>query len=577
MGTAANAPRLGTEQTAPLRNAGAADSPWRSEWTNDPINAQNLICESIYRLLQDDRLSSRQFEALLALDRQAQQIGDRLLNIYVEGGNQRRPFERRFWIAAMRLSQSFFQAHEHFLRHIRNTAEVSWPAHAHTIVIRLFHHRQTEFLLRFIRFKKRIPGQWKELHEIYRFARARGMAQRTGTGQPDVNHGTLTTPEQHYIRLLLLELMNNGQFSPREALWADRWFSRWCCVLHLQSHEENAGNNREQRCFVVDLDAVDGLEWATSASGTSLFFLDPSPLMAMIEEEIGLLRDSDTPRGVLVSARHAGKLALLGKLKAIFDPKLARTARHDERTPVDLAVQTIFSASNIVQVLHREAMVCPEGMSKLGGITISPLGPEPYQSPFTVGDGAIPGSIPTADNLGVIPEVWQLRDRSDSGSRLRGQIDDLNRIIPGSLIAFREREDAPWTVSVVRRFRRLMVDHVEIGVEHIGRRPRFVKLVAECSRGSSTKGPADSPQRCFAALYLPPSEKWPTMPIKTLLLPECDFEVDSTVTLLSSNATYTLRLNRPIQQQFEFIWTSFTVVDKADVSSSEPSTEAAIS
>ncbi len=107
-----------------------------------------------------------------------------------------------------------------------------------------------------------------------------------------------------------------------------------------------------------------------------------------------------------------------------------------------------------------------------------------------------------------------------------------------------------------------MVDHVEIGVEHIGRSPRFVKLVTDYS-GDSSPEVADSTQRCFAALYLPPSARQPTMPINTLLLPECHFKVDSTVTLLSSDATYTLRLNEPIQQQFEFIWTSFTVVDKA--------------
>jgi hypothetical protein len=165
----------------------------------------------------------------------------------------------------------------------------------------------------------------------------------------------------------------------------------------------------------------------------------------------------------------------------------------------------------------------------------------------------------------VVPEVWQLRDRSDSGSRLRGQIDDLNRIIPGSLLAFRESDDAPWTVSVVRRFRRLMVDHVEIGVEHIGRSPRFVKLITECPGGPPSDESPGAAQRCFAALYLPPSERQPTMPINTLLLPACNFKVDSTVTLLSSDATYTLRLNAPIQQQFEFIWTSFAVVDKAEL------------
>ncbi|HEX5863419.1 MAG TPA: hypothetical protein VF014_04035, partial [Casimicrobiaceae bacterium] len=66
--------------------------------------------------------------------------------------------------------------------------------------------------------------------------------------------------------------------------------------------------------------------------------------------------------------------------------------------------------------------------------------------------------------------------------------------------------------------------------------------------------------RCFAALYLPPSEEHPTMPIKTLLFPADEFRAGCEVTLLSSNATYRIRLNEPIQQQFEFIWTPFTVI-----------------
>ena len=52
------------------------------------------------------------------------------------------------------------------------------------------------------------------------------------------------------------------------------------------------------------------------------------------------------------------------------------------------------------------------------------------------------------------------------------------------------------------------------------------------------------------------------MPIKTVLLPAREFRTDSDVTLLSSNATYTMRLNEPLQQQFEYVWTSFAVIDK---------------
>jgi len=54
----------------------------------------------------------------------------------------------------------------------------------------------------------------------------------------------------------------------------------------------------------------------------------------------------------------------------------------------------------------------------------------------------------------------------------------------------------------------------------------------------------------------------PTMPIKTLLLPAHDFRTDSDVTLLSSNATYRMRLSEPLQQQFEYVWTSFALIDE---------------
>ncbi len=327
---------------------------------------------------------------------------------------------------------------------------------------------------------------------------------------------------------------------------------------------------------MLDLDATDGLTRVATTAG-DLLFLDPSPLMAMIDEELRSMRDSDRLRGALAPSAHAGKIALLGKLKAVFDPDAVRGARHEERTPVDLSVQTVFSASNIIQVLHDEALARTKEMPMPGlqfrEFVNPPVAAESHTPSLAVGGGAGLAST-AADNRDVVPEVWQLRDRSDSGSRMRGQIDDLNRIIPGTLIAFRESERSPWTVSVVRRFRRLMVDHVEIGVEHIGRSPQFVKLVTDCPGSSSFDALADSAHRCFAALYLPPSVCQPTMPIKTLLLPECNFQIDCTVTLLSSDATYTLRLNEPIQQQFEFTWTSFTVVNKASVASGTNSTAA---
>ena len=165
--------------------------------------------------------------------------------------------------------------------------------------------------------------------------------------------------------------------------------------------------------------------------------------------------------------------------------------------------------------------------------------------------------------LAAIPQTWQLKDRSDLGCRMRGQIDSLNRVIPGSLIAIRDRATAPWIVSVVRRLRRLMVDHVEIGVEYLGRKPRLVKLVADHDCNLAVHAAPSAASRCFAAFYLPASEQLPTIPIKRLLLPAREFKAGSVVTLLASNASYRMRLNEPLQQQFEFVLTSFSVIEKS--------------
>jgi hypothetical protein len=107
-----------------------------------------------------------------------------------------------------------------------------------------------------------------------------------------------------------------------------------------------------------------------------------------------------------------------------------------------------------------------------------------------------------------------------------------------------------------------MVDYVEIGVEYLGREPRIVKLVASDESDAAIGEAPERSSKCFAALYLPPSAAHPTMPIRTLLFPAREFGIGCAVTLLSSSATYSLRLNEPIQHQFEYLWTPFSVIDK---------------
>lgn len=537
----------------------------------DPIAAHKVACEAVSRFLQLKAPDARQVEVLLTLDRHARRTSNRLLRRYVEGNAQLQVFQREDWSAALRLSQSFFAAYQHLWRQMRDSTADDWLPHAHRILFQLFHHRQVEFVLRFIRYKKRTPAHWEEIHEIFRFALARGITRiDVAADRSEQKPAKTTTLEQRFIRLLLLDAINNGQLSPREVLWADDWLSRWCKALRLQSREEKGINQTAQKGFVVDLDAADGLKRAVPSIVTNAHFLDTSPLIPLIEEELRSQAETDAPHDMSAMATRAGQAVLLKKLAGIVGPAPVHTKRRGERSSVALAVEGIAGFADIVQVLREEARMRPGSASGQEapeeGVTISPLGVEAYSSALPAGAGIDPDANPVADKRAVVLRAWQVKDSSASGCRMRAQVDDISPLIPGALIMTRESAHEPWTLSVVRRFRRLMVDHVEIGVEFVGRRPRFVKLVADSTIGQVGK-PGDLQTRCFAALYLPPSDERPAMAIKTLLLPARYFNAGHDVTLMSANANYTLRLNQAIRQQFEFACCPFTVLHKQPVAS----------
>ena len=536
----------------------------------DPIETQKAVAEAITQLIRDGAPESGQLDALVALEREAQPAIERLLIQYVEGDAQVAAFEWKVWHCALRLTQSLFQANDHFLWHRRDAADGEWRKHEPVLLAQLFHHRKIEFLLRFLRYKKRSSELWRQLHEMYRCARERGLPDRCDAGGASDGKGRTTGEfEQQYLQILLLEAMNSGRFSPREGLWAYRWFARWCSAPGLQLAQLEDCARIAPTGFVVDPSGSDGLRRALSNERMpqgNLLHLDSSPLRAMIDQASASLRDGATTAlpHQLTAAVRAGQIALLNKLSILFAPTPVDVERRAERKPVALAVQAIVGFPYIVEELCKNAQKPSEAMLSAADAgsenTLSPSG-RPTFSPILSAD-ASPMSLSLTGASDPIPQIWQVKDRSDSGCRMRGQIDNLNRVIPGALIAVRDSETAPWIVSVVRWFRRLMVDYVEIGVEYLGREPRFVKLVTDGERNLAVVDGPSLASRCFAALYLPPSEEFPTLPIKTLLLPAREFRPDAEVTLLSSNATYRLRLAEPIQQQYEYVWTSFAVIAK---------------
>ncbi len=559
-------PALEASASPQLRGKTAEEELCRSLPRQDPIEAQRLLCEAVSRLVSSRAPDERQLSALLTFDQHAHPISKRLLILYADGDAQLRSLDRQFFIAAQRLSRSFAQACEHFLAHIENSADKSWHARACTVLVQLFRHRQVELLLRLFRYKKRNSELWRQLHAAYQSARAQGLASDCLPRSPAEDRSAPEpTVEQQFIQILLLGVMSTGQFSPRELLWAGHWIARWRVLLTLQSIEADGRTRGERNGFVVDLRGAEGPRRFSSGETGDLLHLDTAPLVAAIDETIAALDDAPTPSHSPIPTEKDPQVALLSRLRTLFAPVAVHIERRGERKPVAYSVQAISGLPHIVQMLREETQRKKKqnatSAAQLEDITILPTGGHTRMSTSVLGTGGL-GSFSIATTFGARPQVWQVKDHSDSGCRMRGQTSDLNGLIPGSLIAFRESENAQWTVGVIRRLRRLMVDYVEISVEHIGQRPRYVKMVTGDPLAPLVNDVPNNNQKCFGALYVPASEKHPTMPIQTLLVPATAFNAGAAITLLSSKATYTLRLNKPLERQAGFVWTSFAVVDK---------------
>jgi hypothetical protein len=540
---------------------GSAGEPLRSLLPGaDPLAAQSLLCKELSRLAAPALSGDAVLRAVLVLDPHAQRVGKRLLTAYAEGDAQLRAFDARYLISARLLSRSFAQTYERLFAHLRDPAGEAWRRNVVAVLVRLFRHRQSELLLRLLRYKRHSSEHWRQLYAAYRFAQSNALENDPLSAVGDREAAGERSVHQHFIELLLLGAMSTGQLSPRELLWASNRLADWSTLLTLQPVHARDAARRGGTGFVVNLDGSEGLMRAQQGVRGDLH-LDTTALTTRIDEEIAALNGSRDDDAMEASTGREASIALLSKLRILYSPHPVHFTRRGERTFIAASVQSMCGLRHIVRIVREEALGRAEAVANREGNTISPNSGHGGSSPetaFHAGASAAPLTI-SAPTVRA-PGTWQARDWSDSGCRLRGRAVDLNDVIPGSLMCIREHQDAPWTVAIVRRLRRLMVDHVEISLEFIGRKPRFVKLVTAGDPFSSDE--SDDTRRTFGAIYLPLSEKRPTLPIKTLVVPVAAFAEGQVATLLSSDARYSLRFNKALERHADFVWTTFTLIAK---------------
>ena len=101
-----------------------------------------------------------------------------------------------------------------------------------------------------------------------------------------------------------------------------------------------------------------------------------------------------------------------------------------------------------------------------------------------------------------------------------------------------------------------------IGVEYVGQNPRGVTMAFEASDLDEMKESGKPKSGVFTALYMRESVRHPIMPFKTLIMSSATSTGTRSLTLRSATAEYTVRLKEPIEEQDEFVWLPYEVLDR---------------
>jgi hypothetical protein len=539
----------------PLATLDAAGVFARGLSESDPGQAQARLCAVLADVGDWRRLDPDRLQALRMLDGPGLRMLEAMLAEYAALGPSAQSQERRLARTAFELCAAFTQAFEHVLRFLRDPKlHKGLLARMPDIVVRLFRHREIEMALTLFQYDAWQRARWKALHDLYRIAREHGIASaKVVVGQRNGGGEVTVTPEEMYLRILLLDVAGGGQLLPIEIAASRRGLARWIDGLALHPLSGAAGDTSDRAGFCLDPDGMAGLARLASAAAEGWHWLDTSLLTAAMEAEIASLRQSADPAA-------GRRLLLLSRLVPLYAPTPLRVKRRGERSETALAtVQIAFGGvAGIYRMLRDEARQRSERSERAAV--------EPNVDEIVIGEVGIPSgrmlaSVASEDGASATAAgaMWQVRDSSDSGCRIRGRAAELRWLLPGSLMAFRDGEDSPWRLAVIRRLRKILGTNVEIGVERLSIDPQRVVLIDGGAPGGD--GTKDRKSGRTIGFYLPESAACPRIPIKTLLLPASEYAPGRVMMMLSTRPDLRIRMKEPLEQQADFVWTSFEFVD----------------
>ena len=526
----------------PFRNANAAAQWIDALQAADAAALQKEALELVAKFPGARRVVGyAQAEALLRIDARLEPVLAQLAQQYAMKYQKSTDVETRLWHGVFDLVKAFAAAYGAVLRAgYPHSDHKRWQALLPSVLVRLVHYKGIDGKFRLFRYGAWIPAQWREFHELYEFARARGW-QRSELAY---GAGMFSRPgvcvEQEYLKALLLMRLDSGNFTPDQVEWVARQLDVWAASLMLVP-PPGAGAS-----FFIDLAGSQGLRrQEKTPPGDRVLLLDTGPIYTQIMERMRWLpeRDDDTPRQDDPPPRE--QRLLLMRLASLYGPDAIAHSPRAARFATDANVRVVVGLAPLTRAIA-EIERLPDA-ARSAGVAAS------YDEiTELIGPGIGPATVARR----IRGAIWKMEDRSDTGCRLTAPAKEAPAKL-GEILAFKEGDT--WALAVVRRMQRHQADETTVGVEIIGRRLVRVLLRHWVTPVDAGRAGGDRP---FFGIYLPAHPENRQMAQRSLIGPDERFVTGGMVELDTGGARYLVRFTQTLERQPGWAWTLFSAVRK---------------
>ena len=523
----------------PLRNPAAAARWIATLPATDALHLQHEALDLVTSFPGGRRaIGPAQAEALLSIDARFEPVIGDLTEQYTANYQRSSSVETRLWHAVFDLVKAFIAAYEAAVKSgYGGRDDKQWKAVMPRVLLRLAHYKGLDGKFRLFRYGHWIPAQWREIHELYEFARTRGWHREAGAA--GFRHPT-KTQEQEYVATLLLMRLDSGSFTPDQVEWVARALEDWVdAVTLVPQHGTNAN-------FLVDLSGTHGLRRGDRPrAGGRVLYLDASSVYAKIVERMRVLPDRDDDKPLDGDLPPREQKLLLMRLAALYGPDALAYAPRAPRQRTEHDVRVVVGLQALTRAVAEVEHLSPQARS-VGAM----------MSYDEITQMVNPSANPDSVARRVRGSQWRLVDQSDSGCRLVAPAKDVPAKL-GEIIAFQAPEG--WSLAVVRRMQREQVDEVICGVEIIARRIIRVLLRTWVAPLDGERAAIDRP---FFGVYIPAHAANREATQRSLIGPDDRLMSGGMVELDTGNARYLVRFNQTIERQAGWSWGLFSAVRK---------------